>query len=36
VAEVTPQGSVIWEAQMQNGGVKVPFFYRAIRLQSLY
>src|SRR5689334_4451557 len=36
VAEVTPQGSVVWEAQMQNGGVKVPFFYRAIRLHSLY
>ena len=36
VAEVTAQGSVVWEAQMQNGGVKVPFFYRAIRLKSLY
>lgn len=36
VAEVTPYGSVIWEAQMQNDGVKVPFFYRAIRLSSLY
>jgi hypothetical protein len=36
VAEVSPQGSVIWEAQMQNAGVKVPFFYRAIRLGSLY
>ena len=36
VAEVTPQGSVVWEAQMQKAGAKVPFFYRAIRLQSLY
>ena len=36
VAEVTAQGSLVWEAQMKHNGVKVPFFYRAIRLSSLY
>lgn len=36
VAEVTPGGDVVWEAQMNNNGQKVPFFYRARRLASLY
>ena len=36
VAEVTPDGTVLWEAQMQNAGTKVPYFYRAIRIASLY
>jgi hypothetical protein len=36
VAEVTPAGQVVWEAQMTNSGSKVPFFYRARRLSSLY
>jgi outer membrane protein assembly factor BamB len=36
VAEVTPSGDVVWEAQMNNNGQKVPFFYRARRLASLY
>ena len=36
VAEVTPAGQVVWEAQMTNSGSKVPFFYRAIGLGSLY
>jgi hypothetical protein len=36
VAEVTASGDVVWEAQMNNNGKKVPFFYRARRLASLY
>jgi hypothetical protein len=36
IAEVTADGTVVWESQMQNDGVKVPYFYRAIRLKSLY
>ncbi|MFL5500646.1 MAG: aryl-sulfate sulfotransferase, partial [Gemmatimonadaceae bacterium] len=36
IAEVTRDGTVVWETQMNNGGVKVPYFYRAIRLGSLY
>lgn len=36
VAEVSPNGSVVWEAQLTDDGRKVPFFYRARRLASLY
>ena len=36
VAEVTPSGQVVWEARMTNNALKVPFFYRARRLSSLY
>lgn len=36
LSEVTPSGDVVWEAQMTNNGQKVPFFYRATRLASLY
>ena len=36
ISEVTADGTVLWEAQMQNNGIKVPYFYRAIRLGSLY
>ncbi|MDQ6872642.1 MAG: aryl-sulfate sulfotransferase [Gemmatimonadota bacterium] len=36
LAEVTAGGQVMWEAQMQNAGVKVPFFYRALRIDSPY
>jgi hypothetical protein len=36
VAEVTPTGQVVWEAQLTNGGSKVPFLYRARQLGSLY
>jgi hypothetical protein len=36
VAEVTATGDVVWEALMTNSGLKVPFFYRATRLASLY
>ena len=36
VVEVTTSGQVVWEAQMTNSGSKVPFFYRARRLSSLY
>lgn len=36
ISEVDTGGTVIWEAQMQQNGVKVPYFYRAIRIASLY
>ena len=36
VAEVTPAGAVVWEAQMTNNGQRVPYLYRAARLASLY
>jgi len=36
VTEVTANGEVMWEAQLTNNGMKVPFFYRARRLASLY
>ena len=36
IAEVDATGTVMWEAQMQQNGIKVPYFYRAIRIGSLY
>ena len=36
VAEVAANGNVIWESQLTDNGRKVPFFYRARRIKSLY
>jgi Arylsulfotransferase (ASST) len=36
VVEVAPNGDVLWDALLTDNGRRVPFFYRATRLASLY
>jgi outer membrane protein assembly factor BamB len=36
VVEVAADGTVVWESQLTDNGRKVPFFYRARRIKSLY